>query len=269
MTSAEISRIIRRQALEVAHRAGLGHPGGDLSCADILAVLFAEVLQFEIQDPEWPGRDRFILSKGHASIAYYSALAVGLLEPGKLNSFGLFGSHLSGHPAVTKLAVVEASTGPLGHGLPVGVGMALGSVLGSNRFNCYVLAGDGELQEGSNWEAAMFAAHRRLDNLVLIIDRNQLQHGGPTEEICSLGDIGAKMKSFGWFVKEVDGHDHQELRIAMSHAERCARPYCIIANTIKGKGVSFMEGRAEWHHRIPDTHELPLALSEIEAQQDA
>ena len=132
MTSAEISRIIRRQALEVAHRAGLGHPGGDLSCADILAVLFAEVLQFEIQDPEWPGRDRFILSKGHASIAYYSALAaVGLLEPGKLNSFGLFGSHLSGHPAVTKLAVVEASTGPLGHGLPVGVGMALGSVLGS------------------------------------------------------------------------------------------------------------------------------------------
>ncbi|WP_349368173.1 transketolase [Salinarimonas sp.] len=269
MASVDIASFIRRTALAVAHRADLGHPGGDLSCADILAVLFAEKLRYDSEDPSWPGRDRFILSKGHAAIAYYAALAaVGLLDPSELDSFGAFQSQLSGHPAVTKLPLVEASTGPLGHGLCVGGGIALAASLGSTRFDCYVLAGDGELQEGSNWEALMFAAHRRLDNLVLIVDRNRLQHGGHTEDICSLGDLRAKLESFGWLVSEIDGHDHLQLRSALSRDDQRGRPYCILANTVKGKGVSFMEGRADWHHRIPNSSELSLAIAEIEAAQD-
>lgn len=270
MNSLAIARFIRRHSLVVAHRADLGHPGGDLSCADILAVLFADTLRYDRSNPCWPGRDRFVLSKGHAAIAYYSALAaVGLLEISELNSFAAFQSRLSGHPAVTKLPLVEASTGPLGHGLSVGVGMALAALLSAPRFDCYVLAGDGELQEGSNWEALMFAAHRQLDNLVLIIDRNGLQHGGRTDEICSLGDLSAKLSSFGWLVSEVDGHDHQQLRSALSRDGRRGRPHCVVADTIKGKGVSFMEGQAEWHHRIPSGSELLRAIAEIEAVRHA
>lgn len=265
MTSIEVAKFIRRHALTVAHRANLGHPGGDLSCADILAVLFAEKLRFNKEDPLWSGRDRFILSKGHAAIAYYSALAsAGLLEIDELDSFGGFQSRLSGHPAVTKLPFVEASTGPLGHGLCVGAGIALASQFGGAGYNCYVLVGDGELQEGSNWEAAMFAAHRRLGNLVLIVDRNQLQHGDLTENICALGDLRAKFESFGWMVSEIDGHDHKQINSALSFMNHFGKPHCIIANTVKGKGVSFMEGRPEWHHRIPGNHELARAIAEIE-----
>jgi transketolase len=265
-TLARIARTIRRTGLQMVHRARMGHPGGDLSAADILAVLFFHVLRVDPASPRDPGRDRFILSKGHCSAALYAALAeAGFLPRGQLLDFMQPLSMLNGHPDRTKVPGVEANTGPLGHGLPIGVGTALAAKLDDASWRTFVLTGDGELQEGSNWEAAMAAAHFRLENLTVIVDRNGLQLGDTTERTIALEPLSDRWRAFGWAVAEVDGHDIAALaaRLATLPLER-GRPSCVIAHTHKGRGVSFMEDRAEWHHRVPTDEELAMALRELD-----
>lgn len=260
------ARTIRQRSLKMVHAAGVGHPGGDLSAADILATLYTSVLRIDPTHPRAPDRDRFVLSKGHASAAFYAVLAhAGFIPQAELDTYAQPFSRLNGHPSSSKLPGVETSTGPLGHGLPVAVGMAIAAKHDSSRRCVIVLTGDGELQEGSNWEAAMFAAHRRLDNLTVIIDRNGLQQGALTEETNRLEDLADRWRAFGWSVVSVDGHSHSQLLSCFDAVpfER-ARPSCIIARTVKGKGVSFMENRAEWHHRIPTNAELQQAMCELE-----
>lgn len=260
------AQCIRRRSLRMVHRAGLGHPGGDLSSADILAVLYFGVLRFNPNDPAWPERDRFIMSKGHCSAALYATLAAaGFFPIQELDTYAMPGSRLNGHPDRNKLPGVEASTGSLGHGLPIATGMALAARLDGAAWRTYVLTGDGELQEGSNWEAAMAAAHHGLDSLTLIIDRNGFQQGGATERTVRLEPLAEKWRSFGWAVEEVDGHDHAALwRLFQRLPLHEGQPSCVIAHTRKGKGVSFIQDRAEWHHRIPSGKELELALGELE-----
>lgn len=257
---------VRRRDLTMIHKAGLGHPGGDLSATDILVTLYFAVLRVDPANPADPLRDRFILSKGHCSGALYNTLAeAGFFPLALLDTFAQPGSLLNGHPDRNKTPGVEANTGPLGHGLPVATGCALAAKMDGASWRTYVLAGDGELQEGSNWEAAAAAAHFKLDNLTLIIDRNGLQLGGATEETIALEPLAAKVSAFGWAVREVDGHDYQALAGAL-HATpfEAGRPSCLIAHTHKGQGVSFMRDNAGWHHRIPDAQELAAALAELE-----
>jgi transketolase len=257
---------IRRQALQMACTARFGHPGGDLSAADILAVLYGRILKLNAARPDDPERDRFVLSKGHASAAFYATLAeAGFLSVGELGSFGQPMSRLSGHPSCTSVPGVETSTGALGHGLPVAVGMALAAKYDRASWRVFVLTGDGELQEGSNWEAAMFASHAVLDNLTVVVDRNRLQQGAGTEDTNRLESLDEKWRAFGWSTRRIDGHDHGQLAAALEDLPFAAgRPSCVIADTVKGKGVSFMEGLAEWHHRVPTAAELAVALQELE-----
>jgi transketolase len=256
---------IRRHSLQMVHRAGLGHPGGDLSAADVLAVLFGAVLHIDPAQPRWPDRDRFILSKGHCSAALYSALAeTGFFPVAKLAEYMKPLSFLNGHPDRNKVPGVEANTGPLGHGLPIAVGAAKAAKMTGAAYRTFVLTGDGELQEGSNWEAAMAASHFHLDNLTVIVDRNRLQQGDETERTISLEPLAERWRSFGWAVREVDGHDTNDLIEtfrALPFEE--GRPNCVIAHTQKGRGVSFMEDRVEWHHRVPTDAELAAALAEL------
>jgi len=262
---ARIALRIRRSALEMVHRARLGHPGGDLSAADILAVLFGDVLRVDAANPRDPGRDRFILSKGHCSAALYAALAeAGFLRRDALRSFAGPLSPLNGHPDRTKVPGVEANTGPLGHGLPIGVGSALAAKMDGAVWRTFVLTGDGELQEGSNWEAAMAAAHFRLDNLVVIVDRNGLQQGDATERTIGLEPLADRWRAFGWAVAELGGHDLAALVERLNAVPLATgQPSCLIAHTHKGRGVSFMEDRVEWHHRVPTDAELAQALEEL------
>ncbi len=256
---------IRRRSLQMVHAAGLGHPGGDLSSADILTVLYFAVLRLDPRNPTWPHRDRFILSKGHCAASLYATLAAaGFLPLEDLDSFAQPLSPLSGHPDRIRVPGVEASTGSLGHGLPIAVGAALAAKMDGAGWRTYVLTGDGELQEGSNWEAAMAAAHYGLDNLTLIIDRNRIQQGDATERTIRLEPLAEKWRSFGWAVVEVDGHDHAALLTLFQRLPlEASKPNCVIAHTHKGKGVSFMQDRAEWHHRVPSRQELELALREL------
>jgi transketolase len=250
----------------MVHAAGLGHPGGDLSAADILATLYGAILRIDPARPADPARDRFILSKGHASAALYATLAeAGLIDRALLDTFMQPLSALGGHPDCAKLPGVEANTGPLGHGLPIAVGLALGARMDRADWRTFVLTGDGELQEGSNWEAAMSAAHFGLDHLTVIVDRNGLQQGDRTEHTIGLEPLREKWAAFGWAVAEVDGHDHSALfeRLQALPVER-GRPSCVIAHTRKGRGVSFIEDRVEWHHRVPTSAELEQALRELQ-----
>jgi transketolase len=253
----------RRVVLRTIGRAGLGHVGGDLSVMDILTCLYAAVLRVDPQRPDWPDRDRFILSKGHCAGALYTTLAhTGFFPTAELATFTGPLSPLNGHPDRTKVPGVETNTGPLGHGLPVGVGAAIaGRLAGSDR-RVFVVLGDGELQEGSNWEAAMAAGHRNLDNLVAVVDRNRLQQGARTEMTNHLEPLAEKWRTFGWHVAEVDGHDHLALLAALT-APVHRQPLCIIARTVKGKGVSFMEDRVEWHHKVPSAQQIEAALQEL------
>ena len=249
----------------MTHAARLGHPGGDLSAADLLATLFFHVLRVDPSQPLDPTRDRFVMSKGHASAALYATLALaGFIPKDALETYMKPYSALNGHPDHTKVPGVEANTGPLGHGLPVSVGMALAARHDRATWRTFVLTGDGELQEGSNWEAIMAASHFRLDNLTAIVDRNRLQQGDTTEQTIRLEPLADRWRAFGWGVVEVDGHD---LAALVSTCDRLpvesGRPSCIIAHTIKGRGVSFMENRVEWHHRVPTTNELAAALAEL------
>jgi transketolase len=264
---AERANALRRRDLAMLNRAGLGHTGGDFSAADIVTTLYLAILNFDPARPDWPDRDRFILSKGHASGILYNVLAeVGFISPDELATFAQPGSRLNGHPSSTKLPGVEASTGPLGHGLPVAVGAALGAQMDAAAWRTFVLTGDGELQEGSNWEAAMAAAHFKLDNLTLIVDRNGIQQGDLTERTMHLEPLADKFLAFGWSVREVDGHDHAALLASFrSLPFETGKPSCVIAHTHKGKGVSFIQDRAEWHHhhrRLTD-EEMVVAFAEL------
>jgi transketolase len=252
-------------SLRMVNAASLGHPGGDLSAADILAALYANILQVDPGNPGWPDRDRFILSKGHCSAALYSALAhSGFFAVERLSDYMRPLSMLNGHPDRNKVPGVEANTGPLGHGLPIAVGAAKAAKLTGRLWRTFVLTGDGELQEGSNWEAAMAASHFGLDNLTLIIDRNRLQQGAETEQTISLEPLAERWRAFGWAVREVDGHDlYQLTEVLRAIPFEPGRPNCILAHTRKGRGVSFMENRVEWHHRVPTDEELAAALEEL------
>jgi transketolase len=259
------ARATRRRNLRMVHEAGIGHIGADLSATDILTVLYGAVLRIDAARPDDPGRDRFILSKGHAAGAFYATLAHrGFFPEGELDTFMRPLSRLNGHPPRGKVPGVEASTGPLGHGLPIAVGAALASGLDDAPWRVYVLTGDGELQEGSNWEAAMAAGHFGLDRLILTIDRNGLQLAAPTEETLALEPLADKWRAFGWAVREVDGHDHAALLAAYRSVpfER-GRPSCLIARTHKGHGVSFMADDPVWHHKVPDADQLEAALVEL------
>ena len=258
-TAAEI----RQSVVQMIGRAGLGHIGGDLSASDILATLFFAVLRVDAKRPDDPGRDRFILSKGHCSAALYSVLALrGFFPTDMLSTFMQPLSALNGHPNRRKVPGVEANTGPLGHGLPIAVGSAIASRLSGANWRTFVVLGDGELQEGSNWEAAMFAGHRGLDTLTAVVDRNRLQQGARTEETNRLEPLAERWRAFGWDVVECDGHDRQVLFDVFT-APRASKPLCVVANTIKGKGVSFIEDRVEWHHKVPGREQVALALKEL------
>jgi transketolase len=265
----ERARRIRRASLRMVHHARMGHPGGDLSCADILAVLYFRVLQLRPESPRDPNRDRFVLSKGHASAALYATLAErGFFPEEELATYLQPLSQLNGHPDRNKLPGVEANTGPLGHGLPIAVGMAIAAKLDGAAWRTFVLTGDGELQEGSNWEAIMSAAHIGLDNLTVIVDRNGLQQGDATERTVALEPLAERWRAFGWGVIEVDGHDVDALvRVFADLPAVAGRPSCVIARTNKGRGVSFIEDRVEWHHRVPTDAELTAALSELEGDE--
>jgi transketolase len=253
----------------MVHHAGLGHPGGDFSSADILATLYLAVMKFDAANPLWTERDRFVMSKGHCSGAFYATLAAaGIIDEALLNTYMDPLSKLNGHPDRNKLAGVEANTGPLGHGLPIAVGCALAAKMKGSAWRTFVLTGDGELQEGSNWEAAMSAAQYKLDNLVLIVDRNRIQQGDFTENTINMNPLAEKWKAFGWSVVEIDGHNFGELlRVLGSTPFEAGKPTCVIANTIKGHGVSFMENKPEWHHGVPTDAQLAAAAAELGADK--
>ncbi|MGA3015592.1 MAG: transketolase [Bryobacteraceae bacterium] len=263
---ARLAHRIRRDSLQMVHAAHLGHPGGDLSIADILAALYWGVLRIDPLNPRLPDRDRFILSKGHCSGALYATLAeTGFFPRERLAGYMKPLSMLNGHPDRNKVPGVEANTGPLGHGLPIGVGAAKAAKITGAVWKTFVLTGDGELQEGSNWEAAMAASQFRLDNLTVIVDRNRLQQGDETERTIGLEPLADRWRAFGWAVKEVDGHDMDSLiRTFRDVPFEAGLPNCVIAHTHKGRGVSFMEDRVEWHHRVPTAEELAAALAELD-----
>lgn len=260
----DLARRIRRDALEMVARANASHIGSALSIADIVAVLYGRVLHVDPARPQAPDRDRFILSKGHACAAVYAALAeTGFFPVADLARYGQDGSammtHINAH-----VPGVEFSTGALGHGLPFGVGKALAAKRRGLGWRTFVLLSDGEMDEGSNWEALMFAAHHRLDNLIAIIDYNQLQSLGSVADTLGLEPLTAKLAAFGWAVREVDGHDHDALAAVLDTAPWTAgTPSIVVAHTTKGKGVGFMEGQVAWHYRSPSPELLARALDEI------
>ncbi len=263
----EAATEVRRNIVKMVHNSKSGHPGGSLSGADILTVLYKKSLNIPSEwdkSADFENRDRFILSKGHASPLLYSILAMkGIIPKEELMTFRKFHSKLQGHPAKHYLAGIETSTGSLGQGLSIGCGMAEGLKLKQNPANVVVYTGDGELQEGSCWEAFMQAAHRKLDNLIAIIDRNKLQIDGCTENVMALDNLADKLRAFNWEVIEINGHDYNEIYEAVEAAKKADRPCAIIAHTTKGKGVSFMENQAGWHGKAPSDEQLAQALAEL------
>jgi len=259
-----IARTARQLIVHTIDEAGAGHIGGDLSVTDILVAAAFGFLNISPETVAAPQRDRLILSKGHCAAALYSVLALkGFFPPQTLATFMQPLALLNGHPN-RKIPGVEANTGPLGHGLPVGMGSALAAKRSSAGWKTLVVLGDGEIQEGSNWEAAMNAAFHRLDNLIAVIDRNRLQQGAGTEDTTALEPLADKWASFGWEVITVNGHDMSELLAAFNRPSN-GKPRAIIANTIKGKGVSFIENRVEWHHKVPNKEQVAVALQELGA----
>jgi transketolase len=260
---AEAAAAVRRDIVTMINAAQLGHIGGDLSVTDILVTLFGAVLNVDPEHPDRPDRDRFVLSKGHCAAALYATLAhCGFFPRKELNSFGAPLSMLNGHPDRKKVPGVETNTGPLGHGFPVAVGCALAAKLRGASWRTFVVMGDGEMQEGSNWEAAMTGSHYELASITAVVDRNRLQQGARTEETKRLDPFAPKWESFGWEVREIDGHDYGALLDAFAPSST-GRPVAVIANTIKGKGVSFMEDRVEWHHKVPNAEQVRAALEEL------
>lgn len=258
----------RKKILEIIHRAKAGHTGGSLSCIDILNVLYNHVMNVSPENFSDPNRDRYIQSKGHSVEALYTILADrGFFSVEALNTLGQYGSWFIGHPT-RKVPGIEHNTGALGHGLPVSVGLALAAKTDGRSYRVFTLLGDGELTEGSNWEASMAAAHYRLDNLVVIVDRNGLQITGSTEQVMRLESLADRFKAFGYAIRVCNGNDVADLvRTFAELPFELGKPSLIIANTIKGKGVSFIENQVKWHHRVPTTEELTCALEELEGAE--
>lgn len=260
----ETASRIRMDIVEMVHAAGSGHPGGSLSAADIMTTLYFQKMNVDPKSPKMEGRDRFVLSKGHAAPVLYATLARrGYFDPEILTTLRVKGSILQGHPDMKKVPGVEFSTGSLGQGFSVSVGMALANKIDQSNAKTYVLLGDGELNEGIVWEAAMAANHYNLTNLTAIVDYNGLQIDGANEDVMDIRPLDAKWESFGWHVMVVDGHDHDALMNAYNQAETIEKPVVIIANTIKGKGVSYMEGNAGWHGKAPNDAELEQAKKDL------
>ena len=256
---------IRQHVLRMTNLSGASHVGTSLSTVELLSVLYTKVLRVDPQRPDWSDRDRFVLSKGHGCAALYACLAErGFFPTVELNTFYQNGSHLVGHATHTGIPGVEASTGSLGHGLSIACGMALAAQRDKVGHRVFAMLSDGECNEGSIWESALFAGHQGLDNLVAIVDFNKIQSLGRVEEVLDLEPLGAKWSAFGWAVREIDGHDIDEIVGALESLplER-GRPYCVIAHTVKGKGVSFMEDKLLWHYRAPNDEELAQALAQL------
>jgi transketolase len=255
---------LRRAMLQLIFNAGAGHTGGGLSCMDILNVLYNRVLNVSPQTFTSPVRDRYVQSKGHCVEALYAVLADrGFFPASDLETVGHYQSHYVGHPT-RHIPGVEMNTGALGHGLPICIGMALAAKIDGAKFRVFTLLGDGELAEGSNWEAGLAAAHYKLDNLVATLDHNTLQITGHTRDVMSNEPVDEKWRSFGWNVRTVNGHDYPELTKALTDLPEPGKPTFVIANTMKGKGVSFMENVTRWHHRVPSEVELKQAMAELD-----
>ncbi len=265
---ANIATDIRIAAINQIYEAQSGHPGGSLSCADILAVLYFNQMNIDPKKPNSPARDRFVLSKGHCTPALYATLArKGYFDKELLKGFRKIESNLQGHPDMNKVPGVDMTTGSLGQGLSTAVGMAIGSKMDSAGCRVYCLVGDGEIEEGQIWEAAMSASKNKLDNLCVIVDHNGLQIDGKVEEVAGLVDIKEKFESFGFYVLEIDGHNIEEIIYSLEAARsKKGMPTAIIANTIKGKGVSFMEGQADWHGKAPNKEQYEEAINELKLQ---
>jgi transketolase len=261
-----LAKKIRKHSLEMTHLGNSSHIGSNLSIADILAVLYSSILHYNSDNLKSENRDRFILSKGHAGAALYATLAECSFMPlEKLKTHCQNGSDLSGHISHKGIPGVELSTGSLGHGLPVACGMALSAKINKKKHRVFALLSDGECDEGSNWEAILFASHHKLYNLTVIIDRNRLQSIYSTENTLALEPFTDKWKSFGWNVVQINGHNHNEIFQSCSNDRNSkTKPLCVIANTIKGKGVSFMENNTLWHYRSPQGEEYRLAMKELE-----
>lgn len=257
---------MRADIVRMIAEAGSGHPGGSLSCADILAALyFGGVLEHDPRNPQWEGRDRFILAKGHAAPALYAVLAqAGYFPREELATLRKLGSRLQGHPDSNQVPGVEVSTGSLGQGLSVAAGAAAGLKLDGAPQTVFALLGDGECQEGQIWEALMSAAHYKLDNLTVMVDNNGLQIDGSNNEVMSLGDLAAKLRAFGFDLYEIDGHDLDAIEAALSAPVTAGKPKAILAHTVKGKGISFMENQVGWHGKAPNEEQRQQALKELE-----
>ncbi len=265
----QIANLIRIEIVKMIGAAGSGHPGGSLSAVELLVALYFRVLRHDPNNPEWPDRDRFILSKGHGVPVLYATLAqAGYLDPALLPTLRKLGSPLQGHPDKRMLPVLEASTGSLGQGISIGIGMALSARLDKRDWNTFVMVGDGEIQEGQIWEAAMYAGFHKLSNLTVIVDYNKQQLDGFLVDILDPAPVAEKFRSFNWNVIEIDGHDLEQCIDALQKARSglSGRPTAVIANTIKGKGVSFMENNPEWHGVAPKKEQVEAALKELQAK---
>ena len=256
---------IRKDIIEEVYNAKSGHPGGSLSIADIMAVLYFNELKIDEKNPRWDDRDRVVLSKGHCSPALYAALAErGFFSKETLKSFRKIDSNLQGHPDLNKVQGVDMTSGSLGQGLSVANGMAISAKMDNKDYRVYVILGDGEIEEGQVWEAVMSASHYKLDNLCVIVDNNNLQIDGTIEEVMSSYPIDEKFKSFGFNVITIDGHNIDQIKLALWQAKQTKnKPTCIIAKTVKGKGVSFMENKAEWHGKAPNEEQYNQAMEEL------
>ena len=264
MNSIELAKKIRITSVEMVHRAHASHLAGALSMADILAVLYADVMHYDAKNPKEPSRDRMLLSKGHTCVALYAALAHnGFFPLDLLDTYGQDGSIVLCH-VTDKLPGVEISSGSLGHGLPIACGIAYGAKVQKQDFRTYVILGDGEMDEGSNWEAFLFGAHHHLDNICAIIDYNKMQAMGNNCDILNLDPLKKKLEAFNWNAIEIDGNNHEQLHEAFRKAsEMKGKPTVIIANTIKGKGISFMEHRLKWHYSSPNDEQFKEAMEEL------
>lgn len=263
---------VRKSILTATYHAHSGHPGGSLSAADVFTYLYFQEMNIDPKNPDDPDRDRFVLSKGHTAPGYYSALAHrGYFPVEDLKTLRHTGSYLQGHPCMQHVPGVDMSSGSLGQGISAAVGMALGGKMDGKSYRVYTLLGDGEIQEGQVWEAAMFAGHRKLDNLCVIVDNNGLQIDGPVEEVCSPYPIADKFKAFNFYVIEVaDGNDMEQLAAAFEEARNTkSMPTAIIMKTVKGKNVSFMENQAGWHGKAPNEEEYKTAMADLQKVEDA
>jgi transketolase len=261
----ERARQIRRDVVEMVYRTGDGHPSPSLSAADIIAALYFDVMRLNPADPSWEGRDRFVLSKGHACPAMYAALSArGYFPREELFTLRFLHSRLQGHPYAPKTPGLDATTGSLGNGVSVGLGMALAARIRKLDYRVYAITGDGELGEGLIWEAAMCAGHQKASNLTVFVDNNNYQSGGTVGEVSGVYPIADKWRDFGWYVQEIDGHDMGQILQAVENAQRDKeRPSAIIAKTVKGKGVSFMIGDNSWHKRVYTDKEYEIAMREL------